>query len=133
MFSQHLTVLGLITAFLSLTSSFISKEVIKAVALRQLFDIFRPTLIVLLLSALFLLAYTISGLDIFNVINNIIFYIALIYFVFNMRNAIMAVYLSERDLRSREKECPNCGETVKGTAKVCHFCGYKFKTKKKRP
>jgi len=131
MFSQHLTVLGLITAFLALTSGFISKEVIKAIALRQLFDIFRPTLIVLLLSALSLLIYTISNQNVFNVINNITFYIALIYFVFNTRNAIMAVYLSERDLRSREKECPNCGETVKGIAKVCRYCGYRFKGKKK--
>ncbi|MBN2094247.1 MAG: zinc ribbon domain-containing protein [Candidatus Zambryskibacteria bacterium] len=126
MFSQHIAVLGLITAFLSLVPSFISKEVTKAVALEQLFRIFKPTFIVLLLSAFFLLIYTIFKQNVFNVINNIIFYVALIYFVFNTRNAIMAVYLSERELRSREKECPNCGETVKGIAKVCHYCGYKF-------
>lgn len=129
MFSQHLTVLGLITAFLSLTSGFISKEVIKAIALRQLFKIFIPTLVVLLLSALFLLIYTVTNHNIFNTIHNWIFYIALVYFIFNMRNAIMAVYYSERELYEREKQCPNCGETVNKIAKICHYCKYHFRDK----
>lgn len=129
MFSQHLAVLGLITAFLSLTSGFISKEVIKASALRQLFKIFMPTLVVLLFSALFLLIYTITKQNIFNTINNWTFYIALIYFIFNMRNAIMAVYYSERKLYENEKQCPNCGETVNAIAKICHYCKYRFRDK----
>jgi predicted amidophosphoribosyltransferase len=29
------------------------------------------------------------------------------------------------------KVCPNCGETVNKIAKACHFCGYRFKRKKK--
>ena len=30
--------------------------------------------------------------------------------------------------QSKEKICPDCAETIKAAANVCHYCGYRFET-----
>jgi len=37
----------------------------------------------------------------------------------------------EASNKENTKKCPNCGETVNKIAKVCHYCGYRFKGNKK--
>jgi len=39
--------------------------------------------------------------------------------------------IREEIKKGNTKVCPNCGETVNKIAKVCHYCGHRFKSKKK--
>jgi len=57
------------------------------------------------------------------------------FFILGMKstaNYITTFERLEKEIeRQNTKVCPNCGETVNKIAKVCHYCGYKFKSKKK--
>jgi len=86
-------------------------------------------------------------------ISNGVFLLGFVYFFLGIRNS--ATYLKsyheemeklaetqevmkrhdneikEAQKRQNTKVCPNCGETVNKIAKVCRYCGYRFKGKKK--
>ena len=73
--------------------------------------------------------------EFFGPLSNISFLLGVVFFILGMKstaNYIATFERLEKEIeRQNTKVCPNCGETVNKIAKVCHYCGYRFKGKKK--
>jgi hypothetical protein len=67
--------------------------------------------------------------------SNISFLLGVVFFILGMKSTANYITTFERLEKEIElqntKVCPNCGETVNKIAKACHFCGHRFKSKKK--
>jgi len=71
----------------------------------------------------------------FGPLSNISFLLGVIFFLLGMKSTANYIATFERLEKEIEiqntKTCSDCGETVNKIAKVCRYCGHRFKGKKK--
>lgn len=126
MFSPHVTLLSLYLFYISIITGLWRDSLL----FKGLLKFFVYPSIVVFVSFLLGVIFVNTELSWTRNASHWILGIAILFSLISIRNS--ATFLNSYEEETK-KECPNCGETVNNIAKVCHYCGYKFKTKKKRP